>query len=88
MIKLTANQIKHFDEIAADELAVEKTLQIAITHSDNRHNEIEKEFRDLWAELAELHDLDLYETPYKVTRQNGVVGIVPVVENGKERSQT
>jgi len=57
-IPLTASQIKTFDEVATDKMAVEQTLKVAMNYHSNRINEITKVERELWNELMQLHALD------------------------------
>lgn len=61
-IPLTARQIDWMDEINADRQAQEMVFKIAINSISNRMNELNKENRRFWRELAEIHglDLDLY----------------------------
>ena len=61
-MKLTASQIKYFDEIAIDEQAVESTIKTALTYHSNRMNELLRNQQKLWEELIEFHNLDPYKT--------------------------
>jgi hypothetical protein len=57
-MKLTASQIRHFDELVADRRASELTLQIALQYHTNNSNRILKEEKELWDSLIEQYDLD------------------------------
>ena len=76
MIKLTASQINHMDEIHFDKQAVENVLKIATSHATNRLNELMKAEEKWWKELALVHDLDLYDNKYVVDRINGTIVVV------------
>lgn len=73
---LTAEQQKHFDELARDRKTAEATLNVALTFHANQLNRINKEERKLWEELAEIHDLDVYNIGYRVERSRSESCIV------------
>lgn len=85
-IPLTASQIKDFDEIGADKVAVENTLRVALQFHSNRVNEITKREQALWKELAEIHGLDL-STPggYRIETSGPVVRIVRAAEDARNQ---
>lgn len=75
-IKLTAAQIAHFDEIAADRAAVDHTFNIAQTFHQNRTNELMRDNFKLWRDLAEIYSLDLNTCEYTIKAVNGSSCIV------------
>jgi hypothetical protein len=80
MHKLTPSQIRHSDEIRADELANNQTLEIALQFHSNRANENTKRWEQFWKEMAELHGLDLDQKIYNIIRIEGTPTIVEVKE--------
>lgn len=70
-IRLTARQIKFFDETSFGRTAAGITLKIALEYHGNIVNEITKREREMWDELAELHNLDLKVNAYKTQMVDG-----------------
>jgi hypothetical protein len=75
MYKLTAEQVRHFDEISFDKMATNNTLEIALQYHSNKMVEIETDKRTLWEELAAVHGFDL-QSAWEVKKVNGAVYIV------------
>jgi hypothetical protein len=75
MYKLTAEQIRHFDEIMFDKMATNNTLKIALQYHSNKMVDIETDERNLWEELAVVHGLDL-QSQWQVKKIDGAVYIV------------
>lgn len=65
-IPLTAEQIKHFDEIALDKQTADYTLKIALNYHSNAFNNIKKDERKFWEELAQIYRLDLENKVYTI----------------------
>ena len=76
MFKLTARQIKNFDELSADKKAVKLTFEIAMAFHSNRVNELIEKEKDLWKELGAIHDIDLFSCPWKITMIDGTMQLV------------
>lgn len=86
-IRLTARQIKFFDESSVDRAAAKITLKIALQYHSNIVNEITKREREMWDELAELHNLDLRANAYKTQLVDGEMCIKQVEpDDGNDNS--
>lgn len=59
--KLSANQINWISEIEIDKKVTDKSLELAISHHSNRHNELLKDERKFWDEMLEIHNLDKHK---------------------------
>lgn len=57
-IPLTAQQIRHIDEIQADKRSHEATLKVALNYHANVFNELQKKEIKFWDDLIETHKLD------------------------------
>jgi len=75
-MKLTARQIKYFDELAVDRSSAKLTLNAALGYHSNRLNEIIKKEHELWDELVKQHDLD----PALIWTAKSVDGSVVIIE--------
>jgi hypothetical protein len=76
VMKLTARQIEWIDEINMDSKAAEETLKVALQYYSNTINELTKQRKKFWEELAEIHGLNLYENDYITKRVDGSVQII------------
>jgi len=86
VINLTAAQIKDFDEIGADKIAIENTLKVALQFHSNRANEISKREQALWKELAEIHGFDLNVAGgYKLDYSGPAVRVVRNIEKARNQ---
>jgi 1-aminocyclopropane-1-carboxylate deaminase/D-cysteine desulfhydrase-like pyridoxal-dependent ACC family enzyme len=74
-MQLTPTQIKHMDELVADELGAKAALNIALRFHANETNRLHKERLAFWAELRLAHGLDP-DTVYTIRQVNGAVSIV------------
>ena len=61
-MKLTASQIRAFDEIAADKEASRRTLGVALNFHANVSARLCKAEKEMWDELKEIHALDRSKT--------------------------
>ena len=73
-MKLTAKQIKCLDEFMADKVAIDVTLNVALTYHSNRLNEITKVEKEFWEELHEIHGLDRGKT-YGIKKSGGAMQV-------------
>ena len=73
-MKLTAKQIKNFDEISLDRQSSMETLEIALNFHSNRVNELIKQEKAQWEELFETHNLDR-SVKYTVKKIDGCMEI-------------
>ena len=80
MNRLSAHQIKVYDEFAHDTVATEKTLKVALTYHANRMSELNKVKQKFWVELIEQYNLDS-DLIYHIKI---VDGIACIVEQEKE----
>jgi hypothetical protein len=79
-IALSAKQIKDFDELNNDKMAIDKTLSVALTYHSNLANENAKRERELWNDLIDTYRLSK-DVSYKIKPSpNGPV----IVENVEE----
>ena len=76
---LTAEQIRQLDEIKADTVGAERTLQVALNFYSNATNEIYKRRVSFWRELGEIHNLD-DEREYTIRYASGQHEIVETEE--------
>ncbi len=58
MYPLTPKQLKEIDEITLDKLSADGTLKIALAYHSNRINEIKKQEKAWWDNMAEVYKLD------------------------------
>ena len=79
-MKLTANQMKHFDEIHFDKRSTDGTLQVALQHHSNTMNNILKDEQMLWEDLIEIHNLDPTKK-WTINKVDGSMVIIKSVES-------
>ena len=80
---LTAKQISHFDEIRFDRKAIDHCLERALTHFENRSNELDKAHKAWWEEVAKIHGLNLSSKVYEIAKCNGAMVIREGDKHGK-----
>lgn len=80
-MELTAKQIKELDEINHDIRATENVLGIAISHAENRFNELFKLKKEWWEEMGRIHKFDPAAAPYIVKTIGGSV-VIKLRDNG------
>ena len=71
--KLTASQIRQFDEAMGDKVAAEKTIRIALNFHSNRQAEIDKSLKGLWKELGDIHEFDPERKTFYIRTIDGAV---------------
>ena len=69
--KLTSRQIKIFEETTIDKQALDAMLKSFMNHYTNRLNEITKTEKEVWKELAEIHDIDIQRDRYSLVVIDG-----------------
>lgn len=79
-MKLSKKQVDELQQIESDRQANQTTLMAALAFSNDTDAKIGKRHRELWAELAEIHGLDLNNKRYIVQTVDGVAQVVEVVE--------
>ena len=80
MFEITADEIKHIDEIIIDKQAVENTLKVALTYHSNRVNELIKEEQKWWTAMSDKYGFDL-AIAYVIKRENTRIVIVKKEED-------
>lgn len=75
-MQLTAKQIEAIDQISAEKQAVKRTLNVALQFASNRAEELLKDEKHWWEEMAEIHGFDVYDKDWTVDRVNGMATII------------
>ena len=76
-VKLTAKQINEIEEIKADEIGINQSLEIAVNYHANRSSALYKSNKAWWAELFEIHGLDS-NIEYEMKKIDSTMYIAPV----------
>lgn len=84
-MELTARQIKWLDEVCLNGMSNEALIKVAMTYYTNREIAIAKARKELWAELAQIHNLDLNNQKYKIET---IECSVQVVEEEPEEGES
>lgn len=75
-ISLDAEDIKRFDEIGLEKAAVDHALEVALNFHFNRHQEVHRHHRKIWAYMAERYGLDQSKQYQTTTAPDGGVFII------------
>ena len=73
--KITARQIKIFEETTIDKQALDAMLKSFMNHYTNRLNEITKTEKEVWKELSEIHGIDTQRKKYGLAVVDGCAQI-------------
>lgn len=82
-IKLTLKQVNDLAELAADEIATERSLKVAMITTQNRLSNIHKKKSAWWKDVIESHQLD----PCKDWRTLNDGPFVEIVEDTRKESE-